>query len=388
MNVEVGSTNAAWDGAVVSGNASALPTGLTSGVNCIWIGTPGNLASEHNNAKYGLCGLPAVYGSIVALRAALNNQANWTVDDNTPSLIVLPTGCPYLGIGAAPVVTVHPSNATVCELANTNFTITATGATIYQWQVDNGGGFANVTNNANYSGATTPTLNLIATPLSFNGYIYHCIASNGSGSATSNPATLTVTALPVSPSLLVKTPATVSVADGTPVSATFNAGSGGTGGCTDDFRYTTDGGTTYLVYTPGSPISTTGLAAASGFVFIEGRRAGCATCSGSYTVLAAWRVSPLPGGATTLNAGDIAFSGYTSTSIPNDEFSFVLLRNIGPGTVINFTDNGWLSTNVFGVGESTATWTAPAGGLPGGTEIKISALTATRTGGGAAGTVT
>jgi hypothetical protein len=387
MNVEAGSTNAAWDGAVVSGNASALPTGLTSGVNCIWIGTPGNLASEHNNAKYGLCGLPAVAGSIVALRASLNNQANWTVDDTTPPAFVLPTGCPYLGIVASPVVTVHPSAATVCELSNTSFSITATGATNYQWQVDNGGGFANVTNNANYTGATTATLNLIATPFSFNGYIYRCIASNGGGSATSNPATLTVTALPVSPTLLLKTPATVAVADGTPVSATFNGGSGGTGGCTDDFRYTTDGGTTYSVYTPGTNISTTGLAAGSGFVFIEGRRAGCATCSGSYTVLAAWRVTPIPVAATTLNAGDIAFSGYTSTSIP-DEFSFVLLKNIGPGTVINFTDNGWLSTNVFGVGESTVTWTAPAGGLPGGTEIKISALTATRSGGGAAGTVT
>jgi hypothetical protein len=387
MNVEAGSTNAAWDGATISGNASALPTGLTSGVNCIWIGLPGNLASEHNNAKFGLCGLPAVSGSIVALRAALNNQANWTVDDTTPPAFVLPTGCTYLGIVAAPVVTVHPSAASVCELSNTSFTITATGATNYQWQVDNGGGFLNVTNNANYSGATTNTLNLIATPLSFNGYIYRCIASNGGGSATSNPATLTVTALPVSPTLLLKTPASVTVADGTLVSATFNPGSGGTGGCADDFRYTTDGGTTYLPYTPGSNISTTGIAAGSGFVFIEGRRAGCATCSGSYTVLAAWRVTPLPAGATTLNAGDIAFSGYTSTSTP-DEFSFVLLRNIGPGTVINFTDNGWLSTNVFGVGEATATWTAPAGGLPGGTEIKISGLTATRSGGGAAGTVT
>jgi hypothetical protein len=388
MNVEVGSTNAAWDGAVISGNASALPTGLSSGVNCIWIGLPGIFASEHNNAKYGLCGLPAVLGSIVALRAALNNQANWTVDDNTPSLIVLPTGCPYFGIGAAPNITVHPSPATVCELANTSFTITATGATIYQWEVDPGTGFVSVVNNANYSGATTATLNITAAPLSFNGYIYRCIASNGSGSTTSNPATLTVTALPISPTLLTKTPATKTVPDGTPVSATFNAGSGGTG-CSDDYRYTTDGGTTYLPYTPGSNISTTGLAAGSGFVFIEGRRANCsAGCQGSYTVLAAWRVSPLPAAPTTLNAGDIAFSGYTSTSIPNDEFSFVLLKNIGPGTVINFTDNGWLSTNVFGVGESTATWTAPAGGLPGGTEIKISALTATRSGGGPAGTVT
>ncbi len=388
MNVEAGSSAAAWDGAIVSTNASALPLGLTTGVNCIWVGTAGDLASEFNNARYGNCAGPATLGPITTLRAALNNQANWIRDNTQPPSFVLPTGCPYLGVGSSPNITGQPSPATVCELANTTFTITATGATIYQWEVDPGTGFVSVVNNANYSGATTATLNITAAPLSFNGYIYRCIASNGSGSATSNSATLTVTALPVSPSLLAKTPATISVADGTPVSATFNAGSGGTG-CSDDYRYTTDGGTTYLPYTPGSNISTTGLAAGSGFVFIEGRRANCsAGCQGSYTVLAAWRVSPLPAALTTLNAGDIAFSGYTSTSIPNDEFSFVLLRNIGPGTVINFTDNGWLSTNVFGVGETTVTWTAPAGGLPGGTEIKISALTATRSGGGPAGTVT
>jgi hypothetical protein len=386
MNVEAGSTAAAWDGAVVSTNASALPTGLTTGTNCIWIGTAGDLASEFDNARYGNCAGPATLGPITTLRAALNNQANWIRDNNQPPSFVLPTGCPYLGVGAAPNITGQPAAASVCQLANASFTITATGATIYQWEVDPGTGYVPVSNNATYSGATTATLNITATPLSFNGYIYRCIASNGSGSATSNPATLTVTALPVRPTLLVKTPGGNSVADGTPVSATFNAGSGGTG-CADDFRYTTDGGTTYLPYTPGSNISTTGVAAGSGFVFIEGRRAGCsAGCQGTYEVLAAWIVTPIPVAATTLNAGDIAFSGYTSTV--TDEFSFVLLRNIGPGTVINFTNNGWLSTNVFRAGEETVTWTAPAGGLTGGTEIKISGLTATKSGGGAAGTVT
>ncbi|MBK7432595.1 MAG: hypothetical protein IPI66_01030 [Chitinophagaceae bacterium] len=86
-----------------------------------------------------------------------------------------------------------------------------------------------------------------------------------------------------------------------------------------------------------------------------------------------------------MNTGDIGFTSYTSTT--TDEFSFVLLRNIGPGTVINFTNNGWLSTNVFGVGEETVTWTSNAA-YPAGTEIKISGLTATLAAGGSAGTVT
>jgi hypothetical protein len=387
MNVEAGSTAAAWDGAVVSNNASARPTGLTTGTNCIWIGTAGDLASEYENARYGTCASPGTLGPINTLRAALNNQANWIRDHSTPPGFSIPTGCQYFGLGTAPSFTLHPVASSVCEGTSTSFTVTANGAITYQWQVDNGGGFANLSNNATYSGVTTTTLNINATPLSLNGYLYRCVATNVSGSTNSNSALLTVTALPVSPTLLAKTPASNTVADGTPVSATFNAGSGGSGGCVDDFRYTVDGGTVYTAYTPGTNISTTGVAAGSGFVFIEGRRAGCATCSGSYTVLAAWRVTPLPVGATTLSAGDIAFSGYASTAV-TDEFSFVLLKNIGPGTTINFTDNGWLSTNTFGVGETTVTWTAPAGGLPGGTEIKIAGLTATKSGPGAAGTVT
>jgi large repetitive protein len=378
---------AAWDGAANTIFSSALPTGLTTGTNAIWIGTSGDINSEFDNAKYGTCTNPATFGPISTLRAALNNQANWTKDNNVIPSFVLPTGCSYIGIGSSPNISTQPSASSICAGANTSFTIVATGATTYQWQVDNGGGFVNLTNDATYSNVTTATLNITAATVGLNGYLYRCIATNGSGSTNSNSAALTVTILPVNPTLLVKTPTGSNVADGTPVSATFTAGSGGTG-CADDYRYTTDGGVTYLPYTPGSNISTTGLAVASGTVFIEGRRANCtSSCQAAYSVLASWTVTPLPAAATTLNAGDIAFSGYNS-STGSDEFSFVLLKNIGVGTVINFTNNGWLSTNVFRTGEETVTWTAPAGGMAAGTEIKIAGLIATKSGGGAAGTVT
>ena len=53
-----------------------------------------------------------------------------------------------------------------------------TGAT-YQWQVDNGGGYTNVTNAGIYSGATTSTLTLTSTPTSIYGYKLRCLV-NGS----------------------------------------------------------------------------------------------------------------------------------------------------------------------------------------------------------------
>ncbi len=74
---------------------------------------------------------------------------------------------------------------------------------------------------------------------------------------------------------------------------------------------------------------------------------------------------------TTLVAGDIAFTGYLSTASATDEFSFVILKSITAGTIINFTDNGWLSTNTFHTGEQTITWTAQIA-YPAGTEFKVS----------------
>ena len=389
---ECGNTTAAsWDpdcvdaagGTLGNTNFSKKPAVLTTGTNAIWIGTEGVGNTDVDNAVFTGCGLPLTTAAQV--RAAVNNPANWTTNNGTPAT-PLPSGCNFMGaLSAPPVFTLHPANSSICEGAGTSFTITATGATSYQWQVDPGGGFVNVVDNANYSGATTTTLTLTNVPASFNGNLYRNVAT-GSSSTNSNNATLTVTALPVNPTLLAKTPATASVADGTNVSATFNAGSGGTG-CSDDFRYTTNGGTSYLPYTPGTNISTTGLSAGTGFVFIEGRRAGCSSlCQNGYVVLASWLVTPLPAGATTLNAGDIAFSGY-SADHASDYFSFVLLRNIGPGTVINFTDNGYQG-GALTAAEQTVTWTSNAS-YSAGTEILISGLTATlASGGGSAGSVT
>lgn len=75
--------------------------------------------------------------------------------------------------------------------------------------------------------------------------------------------------------------------------------------------------------------------------------------------------------ATDLNAGELLFTGYHSNASTTDAFSFVLLVNISGTTIVSFTDNGWLSTNVFRVGEQTVTWTY-TGTLAAGREITIS----------------
>jgi uncharacterized protein len=69
---------------------------------------------------------------------------------------------------------------------------------------------------------------------------------------------------------------------------------------------------------------------------------------------------------TTLAAGDIAFLSLIADS--PDTFSFVLLKDIDPGTIINITDNGWLATGGLRTGEGILQYVAPTA-LPIGTVL-------------------
>lgn len=56
---------------------------------------------------------------------------------------------------------------------------TVAGASSYQWQVNTGSGYTNISNGVNYSGSSTDSLQIINTPVSFAGYKYRCLI-NGS----------------------------------------------------------------------------------------------------------------------------------------------------------------------------------------------------------------
>ena len=98
---------------------------------------------------------------------------------------------------AAPIITTQSSNSTVSAGGNTTFSVTASNATTYQWQVDNGGGFTNVTDGGVYSGATTATLTITGAVSVMTGYRYRVlVAGDTAPPAVSNPATLTVVVPP------------------------------------------------------------------------------------------------------------------------------------------------------------------------------------------------
>lgn len=92
-------------------------------------------------------------------------------------------------------VTVEPVPLTVCEKKQAVFSITAIDATAYQWQVDEGSGFFDVSNNIYYSGATTSTLTINNTPVGFDGNKYRCIPTKITCRDTSNAVTLNVNGL-------------------------------------------------------------------------------------------------------------------------------------------------------------------------------------------------
>jgi uncharacterized membrane protein YgcG len=90
----------------------------------------------------------------------------------------------------APAITTHPANQTIIGSQNATFTVTATGNPMpsYQWQSSpDGSTWSNITGNGS---ATTATLTLTAVTTAMNGTRYRCVATNPTGTATSNTATL------------------------------------------------------------------------------------------------------------------------------------------------------------------------------------------------------
>ena len=118
---------------------------------------------------------------------------------------------------AAPGFSTQPANQGVTAGHTATFSVTATGTAplAYQWQK----------NSANISGATSPSYTTPATVSGDNGATFRVMVTNSAGSAMSNPATLTVTAAPVGPSITTQ-PANQTVTVGQ--TATFSVVAAGT----------------------------------------------------------------------------------------------------------------------------------------------------------------
>ncbi|SIQ71606.1 SprB repeat-containing protein, partial [Chryseobacterium indoltheticum] len=224
-----GTTTAGWNVGVPAGpNSSLMPPGLIGGTSAFYTGAQsGNIVAQ--SGKFNCTGTPT--STAASVRSAVMTMGNWSLLASAGTMAY--SGCQF--IGSNPVITGNPPNRTLCSGGNTTFSITATGATSYQWQQNTGSGFVAIPNGAPFSGVTTTTLTITGVTGTMSGYQYRCVATNSSGSATSNSATLTVSSISGS---ISKT--NVSCNGGTNGTATVTA-SGGIGPYT--YSWSPSGGT-------------------------------------------------------------------------------------------------------------------------------------------------
>lgn len=113
-----------------------------------------------------------------------------------------------VGLVAAtvPAFTTQPSSTSVNAGANATFTVAVTGTLTptIRWQVSTNGGtsWSNLSDAAPHSSTTTTTLTITAATGSLSTYRYRAVATNQSGSTTSNAATLTVNFMSATPTSL------------------------------------------------------------------------------------------------------------------------------------------------------------------------------------------
>ena len=120
------------------------------------------------------------------VRAFNTATSCWSVAEVGPYAVV---------ISSAATITSQPANASTVENGGASFTVATTGMGLsYQWQVDTGSGFVNITDGVQYSGSNTSTLAISNASLAMDGYVYQCIVSSACGTITSNSATLTIVA--------------------------------------------------------------------------------------------------------------------------------------------------------------------------------------------------
>ncbi len=129
--------------------------------------------------------------TVTAVTLGMNNYRYRCIVSACPPSVT--SNAAILTVATGPSVITQPNNSTVCENANTSFTVSGSAGVTYQWQLSTDGG----ANYNNIAGATSATLNLTAVTASMNNYRYRCVlTSAGCGvPAVSNAAILTVNLL-------------------------------------------------------------------------------------------------------------------------------------------------------------------------------------------------
>ncbi|MBX7181104.1 MAG: hypothetical protein K1X82_03240 [Bacteroidia bacterium] len=194
-------TFSTWISSVVASSPAQLRFGINNVVQGAVITSPNTTGSWVQFSTTWNSG-----SNTSAEIAIVNNNTVLSGNDFALDDIMFTTQCSASGtvaitVNNPPAITTHPNDAAACAGDSKTFTVAATGfgPLSYQWQVStNGGGsYSNISNGGNYSNATTASLTVSGITTALNSYKYRCVVTGGcSPTATSNAATLTVTAIP------------------------------------------------------------------------------------------------------------------------------------------------------------------------------------------------
>jgi len=329
----------------------------------------------------------------------LQYRADLTSTDNTVTPTLSDITLCYT-VTAPPVVTQDPADATVNAGSNASFTAAASGspAPTVQWQVstDNGANYGNV------PGATSGTLPVNSVLASQNGERYRAVFTNGSGSATSTAALLTVNYAPA----ITGNPSSQTIASGSSVS--FVAAASGNPAATVQWFVSSDGGSNYGPVA-GATSTTLGFTvgvADNGNLYRATFTNGvgsATTTAATLTVTAAPAITSNPGNAT-VTAGTNATFTAAASGLPAPTVQWQLSTDGGsnfgnvPGATsttlnvmsVTLAQAGHLYRAVFTNGSGSATTTAATLSVnPGAaTHFTITAPASTSNGASLSATVT
>ncbi|SOC78729.1 Por secretion system C-terminal sorting domain-containing protein [Salinimicrobium sediminis] len=185
-DVQVGRTNqGANNSQAISLSVTNLPSGLTAKFfsNSTFSSEITSVALDKNesaNIKLRISGT-----------AMVGSSPNFTVwaSASQNDYLIQNAGFTVSNFG----INSQPVSSSLTYGQNTSFSIGAVGAVSYQWQVNTGGGFTNITDNSIYSGTGTATLNVAKPGVEMSGYQYRAVVIGNCGApAESNAATLEI----------------------------------------------------------------------------------------------------------------------------------------------------------------------------------------------------
>jgi len=182
-------------------------------------GTGTSFTSHAWTGNTGILSSTTIQNPLVQNTTAFGNyNLTYTVTDNNTCTA---SGNIAVTVNALAVITSQPVNDTVCENSPAFFSVGATGTSlVYQWQVNTGSGFTNLSNDATYSGVTNSTLNIVSAASNFNSYQFRCVLTTFSSCPKfSNTATLKVNSL----ANIIAQPTNMMVCEGGSASSNINA---------------------------------------------------------------------------------------------------------------------------------------------------------------------